>query len=139
MSFGWSAGDIVAAIDTLITIGKALKESGGSATEFQNAIVFITGVGKTVTGIRTILQANPDLVWEADLAEQATNLKTAVEEFHKKVKKYDASLGIDTKRAKIKRIPKEIQFALVGHVNELRVEVTQPQQVLDVFINLQAL
>jgi hypothetical protein len=139
MSFGWSAGDIVAAVDTLITIGKALRESGGSASEFQDAVAFITGVGKTITGIQTIIQSNPNLDWEPDLVEQATRLKKAVEDFRKKIDKYEPSLGSRSTRRKIQKIPRAIQFALISDIKDLRTKVAQPQQVLNVFINLQAL
>lgn len=39
------------AVGTLVKVRKALKESGGAATEYQDAVEFLTGVGKTLTGI----------------------------------------------------------------------------------------
>jgi hypothetical protein len=71
-----------------------------------------------VTGIQNVVQANPGLVWEAELLEQAESLKTGVEEFKKKVAKYEKSLGEQRTRKKIKRIPREIQLALVGDIDE---------------------
>jgi hypothetical protein len=93
MSFGWSAGDIVSAINTLMTVGKALRESGGSASEFQHATSFVTGVSKTITAIQTVMQTNPNLEWQTELSDQAENLKTVVKDFKKKVEKYELSLG----------------------------------------------
>ena len=66
MSFGWSAGDIVSVVSTLVKVGKALKEPGGAAAEYQDTVDFLEGVGKTLMGIRKILQNNP---------EQAESLK----------------------------------------------------------------
>jgi len=139
MSFGWSAGDIVAAVSTLVKVGKALKDSGGAATEYQDAIAFLTSVEKTLKGLQTIADQFPDSEWEEELQEQAKNLKSAVDDFHQKIAKYDLSLGSSSDRRKVRRIPREIQFALSDRVKELRKAITQPQLVLDVFINLQSL
>jgi hypothetical protein len=130
---------IVSAVSILVKVGKALKESGGAATEYQEAVDFLNGVGKTLTGIQTILQNNPNLKWEPELIEQAERLKAAVEIFKKKIDKYDLSLGADTERKKARRIPREIQFALSDQVKELRAAISQPQIVLGVFIGLQNL
>jgi hypothetical protein len=139
MSFGWSAGDIVAAVNTLVKVRKALKQSGGAAAEYQEAVTFLTALGKTLSGLQVVLKNNPGLEWEAGLLEQANTLTSSVEDFKKKIAKYDLSLGADTERRKARRIAREVQFALSDRVKELRIAITQPQLVLDVFINLQTL
>jgi len=139
MAFGWSAGDIVSAVSTLVKVGKALKGSGGAASEYQDAIGFLTSVEKTLKGLNAIVDQYPDLEWEAELQEQAKNLKSAVDDFHQKIAKYDRSLGSSSDRKKARRIPRELQFALSDRVKELRKAITQPQLILDVFINLQSL
>jgi hypothetical protein len=139
MSFGWSVGDIVSAVNTLVKVGKALKESGGAATEYQEAVKFLESVSKTLSGIGALLQEHPNLKWEPDLVEQGNNLKSALEKFEKKIGKYDLSLGVDSSRSKARAIPRKVQFALNSDVDELRVAVTQAQLVMDVFLNLQTL
>jgi hypothetical protein len=139
MSFGWSAGDIVSGIRTLVKVGKALKESGGAAREYQETIAFLTSVETTLRGLDTVVVTNPDLTWKAELVEQGRLLKSAVDDFKTKVDKYDLSLGSASERKKARRIPREVQFALSDKVKELRIAITQPQLVLDVFINLQTL
>jgi hypothetical protein len=49
MSFGWSASDIVAAMNICITIGKALKETGGSKSQYQAAVQFRTLLGTKIS------------------------------------------------------------------------------------------
>ena len=82
MSFGWSAGDIVAAIDTLIKIGKALRDSGGSASEFQSSVNCVTGVAEIMNGVKSLLDRNPGLVLGDGLREQAENLKSGSGRFY---------------------------------------------------------
>jgi hypothetical protein len=141
MSFGWSAGDIVAGLNTLAKVGKALEDSGRAATEYQEAVTYSSSVSKTLSRIQTLLQNNPNLLWEADLVQQGNILKSAIGDFVKKINKYDKSIGVDTQRQKARRVPREDQFALFcsDQVKELRTAITQPQLVLDLFISLQTL
>ena len=139
MSFGWSAGDIVAAIDTFITIGKALKDSGGSKSEYQASVQFLESVHKTLAGILFIVENNPDLPCEANLIEQVDIVKAAVGNFDKKIAKYKPSLGVDSTRRRLRTVPREIQLALSSSVKELHRDISQPQLVLNVFISLQTL
>ena len=139
MSFGWSAGDIVSGISTLVKVGKALRETGGAASEYQEVLSFLTSVEATLRGLETIVASNPDLALNDELVKQARLLKSAVDDFRKKVDKYDLSLGSDSGRRKVRRIPMEVQFALSEKIKELRTAITQPQLVLDVCINLQTL
>lgn len=141
MSFGWSASDVVATLNTLAKVGKAVKESGGAGSEYREAVTFLNSVSRTLNGIGDLLQANPNLRWEADLTEQGKILRSAIKAFEQKIEKYNKSLGVDTQRQKARRIPREVQFALFlsDQVKELRTAITQPQLILDVFINLQTL
>jgi hypothetical protein len=139
MSFGWSAGDIVTAIDTFITIGKALKESGGSKSEYQAAVPFLESVHKTLAGIRFIVENNPNLTCEANLIEQVEIVRSEVGKFEKKIAKYKSSLGTDSTRWRVRTIPREVQLALSSSVKELQRDISQPQLVLNVFISLQTL
>lgn len=139
MSFGWSVGDIASAASILSTIILALKDSGGASDQYQDTTSFLASLEKTLTGIQALLNENPDLKWQSNLTQQASLLQNAIEGFRKKIAKYELSLGADTSRSKARTIPRKVQFTLVADVEKLRVEVSQPQQVLDVFINLQAL
>ncbi|KFY27092.1 hypothetical protein V491_01039 [Pseudogymnoascus sp. VKM F-3775] len=139
MSLGWSAGDIVSSISTLVKVGRAIKETGGAANEYQEALSFLVSVEATLRGLETISASNPDLTLNDELVEQARLLKSAVDDFRKKVDKYDLSLGADSDRRKVRRIPREVQFALSETIKELRAAIIQPQLVLDICINLQTL
>lgn len=139
MSFGWSAGDIVLGISTLVKVGQAIKETGGAASEYQEALSILKSIEATLRGLETIAASNPGLVLNVQLAEQARLLKSAVDDFRKKVEKYDLSLGSDSNRRKVRRIPREVQFALSEKIRELQTAIIQPQLVLDVCINLHTL
>jgi hypothetical protein len=52
MSFGWSAGDIASAIALLVKVGKALKNSDGAASEYQDTVEFLKSLVKTLESVQ---------------------------------------------------------------------------------------
>ena len=58
MSFGWSAGDIVAALKLLHQISSAVRESGGASSEFQDTLSFLYTLSQTLQHLNA-LQATP--------------------------------------------------------------------------------
>lgn len=139
MSFGWSAGDIATAISVLLKVSKALKISGGAATSYQSTASFLTSLSKTLSSLQNLLSQNPSLSFKDDIAHHAILMKNAVEEFENRIKKYDLSLGEGSVRKKARSIPREVQFALLEDVKELRVAVTQPFLILEFWVNQQTL
>jgi hypothetical protein len=120
MSFGWSAGDIASAIALLAKIGSALKESGGAATEYQEAIDFLSIIEKSLNGIKKFLNENVDLIWESELNEQVVHVKAAVERFRAEIDKYELSLGAYSSRSTARKIPRKVQFALMADVKDFQ-------------------
>jgi hypothetical protein len=139
MSFGWSAGDIASVITLLVKIGSALKESGGAATDYQEAIDFLSSIEKSLNGIKKLLDENADLTWGSELNEQVVHVKAAVERFRAKIDKYELSLGADSSRSTARKIPRKVQFALMADVKDFRNAILQSQIILDGFVNLQIL
>jgi hypothetical protein len=66
-------------------------------------------------------------------------MKNVIETFKKKIEKYDLSLGSATSRGKARRIPREIQFALLVDAKEPRTAITQPFAILSFWANQQTL
>jgi hypothetical protein len=138
MSFGWSAGDILAAANFCRIVGKALHDSKGSKSDFQSAAQYIETVAKTLDGLVSTTRSNPDLSWETGLVEQVNILRTAITAFEDRIAKYEASLNKNPTRKKWQTVPREIQFAF-SSVKELQRDISQPQLVLNNFINIQTL
>ena len=139
MSFGWSAGDVASAVAILIKVGKSLKNSDGAAKEYQDTAEFIQNLVKTLEGLKVFLEKNPEIECKDNLVEQADAMKHALEAFKKKIEKYDLSLGSATIRGKARRIPREIQFALLVDVKELRTAATHPFVILSFWVSQQTL
>jgi hypothetical protein len=94
----------------------------------------------TLGKLKEHLETYPDTFHAQDLAEQAERLKTAVEKFKGKAEKFEASLGSDSTRSSLRRAPRKIQWTLFADsVKELQVAISQPQNVLNTILLLQAL
>ncbi|RFU32931.1 hypothetical protein B7463_g3401, partial [Scytalidium lignicola] len=139
MSFGWSAGDIAECVKLLIKIRTALKDSGGSAAEYQSTVNFLKGVETTVKGVENILQNHPDLSFQIPFKQHVTELITVVTRFRKKTEGYDTSLGANATTSEAKKTWKKIKLALFGHIEELKSDISYPQSVVDNLIGLQTL
>lgn len=139
MSFGWSASDVAECVKILIKVGKALKDSGGSAAKYQSAISFLKGVETTVQGVEVIFRNQPGLTFEADFQEHGTNLIAAVTHFRKQTEGYDTSLGVNPTSSDLKKAWKKIKLALFIHIEELKLEILYPQSIVNDLIGLQNL
>lgn len=53
MSFGWSAGDIAAAITLFIDVVQAVDDVDGTATDYRNVASFLNSLIGTITNLKT--------------------------------------------------------------------------------------
>lgn len=116
MSFGWSAGDIVAALQLLNKVRIALKDSGGSRTEYQDATTFIDEVLTTLQMLRTLdgiqtTSPNPELL--QDVSNHVTRLQNEIHQFLETMRsEYGDSLDPFSSSSKTKVLARKLQYAL---------------------------
>jgi hypothetical protein len=139
MSFGFSAGDIAECIKLFVKIGKALKESGGSAAEYQNAMEFLEGVERTVQIVERLLETHQDLPHRNDLEIYTTRLVSVVTHFREKMEGYETSLGANPTSSQVKKAWKKIKLELFGNVEKLRSDISYPHDVVNTLVALQSL
>ncbi|KAF2868503.1 hypothetical protein BDV95DRAFT_130656 [Massariosphaeria phaeospora] len=92
VAFGYSASDIALAIQLLSKVYKGLKETGGSASEFQDISEFLKGLISTLQHLQTLQLecSNPSLVNAVRaLSNSALN---PIFEFIDEVSKYEPAL-----------------------------------------------
>lgn len=93
MSFGFSVGDFVAVAGLITQVASALREAGGSASQYQHItdkLLFVDQV------IRDVDRLEPVEGLEVDLeATKKTALRCRIplEEYLKTIRPYDKSLG----------------------------------------------
>jgi hypothetical protein len=93
MSFGWSAGDIAAAITLVYNLIEALDSRNGAAGDYREAVGFLRDLKHTLDPLQvfTVWDAYP--TYGRDITEQVAYIKGPVESFLEAVLKYKPSLG----------------------------------------------
>ena len=112
MSFGWSAGDIVAALNLLHKVVLALKDAGGASSDYQDVSSFLNVLTVTLQHLK-VLQAAPlnlDLAKSLrDLCEQVQGPLTS---FCERIRtSFERDLGADSTRLKLLTASRKLQWA----------------------------
>jgi hypothetical protein len=68
MSFGWSAGDILAAAEFVLEVTRALDEVDGAAKDFRTASSFLKNLNSALAHSRHSLPSILDLLTRAILS-----------------------------------------------------------------------
>ncbi|KAI3528683.1 hypothetical protein CSPX01_16038 [Colletotrichum filicis] len=94
MSFGWSTGDIFAAFQLLNKVRIALKDSGGSRTDYQDDTAFIGELSTTLRTLHSIhiTSSHPELL--QDICDHVERLRREIDLFLNTIQNdYGDSLG----------------------------------------------
>ncbi|KAJ5548581.1 hypothetical protein N7513_005815 [Penicillium frequentans] len=125
MSFGWSVGDAVDAIQLLIRVAATLKEIEGGEASYRTDSAYLLDLANVLERLKDS-QAGEHSI------KQAKDLFDSVGHFRQRIdKKFQGSLGTDVKNnwlAKLKKAPRKIQYGLFVHeeVDELRKKTDIP-------------
>src|SRR5439155_14466043 len=88
-AFGWSASDIVRAIEFVVEVGKALKETGGASSNYQQTVDFLFVVECTLQNLRMLASSTIDNNKSADLIElQSRQVQKSLDTFMDSVEKF---------------------------------------------------
>ena len=136
---GFSVGDFIAVIGLITKVGKALKDSGGAASEYQDVV-------QELESFQTVLQSLGAL----PLKEQAgispalrlTNLISTCErplkEFLSRIAHFEASLGASTNRNSLTKIPRKAQWGALMSAEIPKLRSVVAAKVLQLNLVLQS-
>lgn len=110
--FGFSAGDIAEAIKLIAKIAKALKESGGSATEYQDTMKSLGSQLLMLQHLEAIHSKIRDKAVASTLQVLALRAKQPILEFMERTRKYESSLGTTRPSKSMKRALHKCDWAL---------------------------
>jgi rubrerythrin len=96
MAFGWSAGDILSAINFIIEIANALDEVDGAAKQFREASVFLRDLNTTLKPLQTFTVLDTKPTYKKEIENQVEAIRTPIETFinDDDVKALQKSLGV---------------------------------------------
>ena len=97
MSFGFSAGDFIAASQLIAGIISSLKESGGSKSEYQGLVRHLANLDHTLKHLDTLKGSRVDSIKCAALP-----CRYQLDAFFQSIRPYDKSLGIGSTAGVVK-------------------------------------
>jgi hypothetical protein len=138
MSFGWSAGDIVAALKLLYKTGSALKDLGGASSNFQDIYSFLQTLSQTLEHLNA-LQATPfDPDLSKNLREQCDQIRVPLAKFLADVeRRFEPALGLNSQNNRILTAPRKIQWALLTSkkIKRLQDRITVPMAAIGLILS----
>lgn len=154
MSFGWSIGDLLAALGLLNKVRIALTDSHGASAQFQEELAFLQNIAATLEHLR-MLEVLPlgalDPVLLASLQQHCQQIRGPLQDFLKDIQdRFFRRLGNKTSWWNARTAPRKVQWALstskkvttlreIISGNLIAVQVALGQQTLhvsDFIINL---
>lgn len=147
MSFGWSVGDIAKAIEIIVQVGTALRETGGAASDYQDTVQFLNDLSLTLEGVRRCATQLPELTDAIAIQEQIDLVKPRVAEFTTNIElSFGHYLGLQTKTASRVKLffrgaHRKAQWALfvTKSVEKLREQISGPLCIIQIRMRLQLL
>jgi len=140
MSFGWSAGDIVAALRLLNKVRIALTDSGGAACDYQEQTVFLQTVSITLNHLDALQHEplDPDIC--DNLRQHCELIRPSLRRFLSTAdRSFEASLGAATAKSKLLSTPRRLQWALSTskEVRSLRSKIGSSLSAIQVVVSQQ--
>ncbi|TVY91471.1 hypothetical protein LAWI1_G003254 [Lachnellula willkommii] len=113
MSFGWSAGDIVAAISLVNKITKSVSSAGGARDHFQELETELKGLSRALCEISDLANAPNQIPEIVALKFAACLCEDTLKRFYEKILPFDESLGSGSKTSRLKATPRMVRWELL--------------------------
>jgi hypothetical protein len=137
MSFGWSAGDIAAALTLLFNLVKALDSADGAANNYRESISFLRDLTRTIDGLHTLTALKAYPTYGDEITQQVVLIKEPVEKFVTVVRKYEPSLGENAAHGHHRHIWRKLQWHLAkeNKVLALKGKIDRHMRIVDTLIH----
>lgn len=113
MSFGWSIGDLVAALGLLNQARVALSDAGGASARFREEVAFLKNMIATLEHLDVLPSGDLDPVLLADLQQHCRQIRGPLQDFLKDIQdRFVSRLGYKTSWSNAASAPRKLQWAL---------------------------
>jgi len=133
MSFGWSAGDVAAALKLAHSLYKALDSCDGAAREYREAVSFLKELIQTLESLKTFAAwgAYP-LHWK-EISDRVSFIREPVESLLGDIASLEPSLGWAAKKGHHRHILPKLnwQLRISKRVLGLRNQIESHMRILD--------
>lgn len=102
MSFGFSVGDFVAALELVGTVVNALRASGGSGSEYRELVNQLYSLETALLRVKQLELEEEQRSEYIALRQSASQCQRTIDEFWEKTKKYQKHLRTEGSSSKLK-------------------------------------
>lgn len=97
MAFGWSASDVLAALNFIVDAAQALDDSEGAGKDFRQASAFLRHLDQALKPLQTFeaLDTTPD--YKVQIETQIAAIRSPIETFMKDVEGMAKQLGVPSR------------------------------------------
>ncbi|ROW09793.1 hypothetical protein VMCG_02333 [Cytospora schulzeri] len=138
MSFGWSAGDLVAALSFVHNLYKAFDDYTGVRGEYRDTVMFLRSLIRTLEPLKTFADwpGNAHPRYATDIQEQVVLLRTPINVFIQNIRKFEPSLGWKAKKGRYRNVVRKVQWYLdiSKKVLTLKSKIEMHMRVLDTLL-----
>jgi hypothetical protein len=113
MSFGWSAGDIVSAINLVNRIIGCVNNTGGAREHFQELESELGGLSRALNDISEIANVPGQIPEIMALKFAACLCEDTLKRFYEKISPFGESLGSSSRKSKVKAAPRMVRWELL--------------------------
>ncbi len=112
VGFGFSAGDFIAALNLVSTVIDALRDSGSAGLEYRELVRELYTLEQALFRVKRIELEESQIVEQIALQQAASQCHRTIDEFWRKVRKYQPHLGQEMSSPRIKSGWMRIKWAL---------------------------
>lgn len=139
--FGWSAGDLVLVIRTVVTVIDALDKADGASAHYQSTSLFFKALRDTLHYLRSATAFGLDPNYTAAVHAQVDLIKTPLVDFINEISKYEKSLGASSARGPLRVLPRKLKwtFEMEEKASKLERKVAGPLACISILLTQQNL
>ena len=92
MSFGWSVGDIIAAIELVVTLAQALEEGANSSSQYCEVIRELYALEKALVDVKSLKLEGEQYHRQVAFFGATLQCRQTIDDFMRKIEKYQPAL-----------------------------------------------
>lgn len=140
--FGWSASCVLEALKIANKVRKALKDAGGAAAQYQDAVLYFNSFHATFEHLEDHIKQTTDTTYSDTIQSQLKLINAPWEKFKTSFGKYENSLSKASTRSRLRNTPRKVQWALKEldiEIQNLKTAISQPLQAIKCILHLKTL
>ncbi|KAL3427342.1 hypothetical protein PVAG01_00851 [Phlyctema vagabunda] len=138
MSFGWSAGDIMAGIGLVKEMIKSLDDTRGSSKKYQQTSSFLKDLAIALDRIKSATDSTFTGQAKQETSEIIDKMKEPVGELLGMINKYHDALGTDTKQSRYQTFGRKLQWRFVEseEMEKSQAAIERKVEILKLYLQI---